>query len=59
MSELYFWAVNHIGLLRAAVLVLFGITAALSVVFTIAEERENKNNDIMVDRHKGQKEITS
>ena len=51
MSEFYYWAVNHIGLLRAAVLVLFGITAALSVVFTVAEERENKNNESMVDRH--------
>ena len=50
MSELYYWAVNHISLLRAAVLVLFGITAALSVVFTIAEERENKNNDTITER---------
>lgn len=43
MGELYYWAVNHIGLLRAAVLVLFGITAALSVVFTIAEGKEEKH----------------
>ena len=43
MSEFYYWAVNHIGLLRAAVLVLFGITAALSVVFTVAEEKEEKH----------------
>lgn len=42
MSELYFWAVNHIGLLRAAVLVLIGLTAALSVVFTVAEEKEKR-----------------
>jgi len=51
MSDLYIWAVNHLQLLRACVLTLMGITTALAVTFAVAEERENKNNESMVDRH--------
>lgn len=42
MSDLYIWAVNHLQLLRACVLTLMGITTALSVVFTVAEETEKR-----------------